>query len=155
MYHNTNPGCEVLLITVLYHSLNYSRRNKNWDKTFLRVWNDQTATWLREPGHPRQVRNPICHFSTASTELKHFFLKASPVLGFTGTGQHKIMEYLHNYVPSFLKLSDQIMFSSPPTDVHNYGSPSRVRCSANSVSYPIHPLGAPRSSYFTQRPCQF
>lgn len=35
------------------------------------------------------------------------------MLIFTGTGQHKIKEYLYNYVPSFLKLSDQLMFFKP------------------------------------------
>lgn len=155
MYHNTNPGWEVLLITVLYHSLNYSRRNKNWDKIFPRVWKDQTAASLRESGHPQQVKNPICHLSTAFMELKHFFLKVSSVLPFTGTGQHKITEYSCNYVPSFLELSDQIMFSSPAIDVKNYGPPWQVRCSVNCVSYLTHPLGAPESPSVTQRPCQY
>ena len=77
------------------------------------------------------------------------------MLIFTGTGQHKIMEYLRNYVPSFLKLPDQIMFLSPATDVNNYGSPAWVRCSANSVSYLIQPLGAPQSPSSTQKPCEF
>lgn len=72
------------------------------------------------------------------------------MLIFTGTEQ--LFEYLHNYVPSFLKLSDQIMFLSPATDANNYGPLAWVRCSANSVSCLIHPLGAPQSP-FTQKPC--
>lgn len=75
------------------------------------------------------------------------------MLNFTGTGQYKIMKY--NYVPSFLELSDQIMFLSPDTDVNNYGSPTWVIRSFNSVSYLIRALGSPPSPSFTQKPCQF
>lgn len=82
-------------------------------------------------------------FINSFYRIETLLFRSLILLAFTGTGQHKITEYLFNYVPSFLKLSDQIMFSSPAADVKNYGPPSQVRCSANSVSYFIHPLGDP------------